>query len=104
MSAVAIPVAPLRAPVTLKRMTRMAHRVHKHVPTCPSHCTREWDLDERSETGAYRIVARAGYGSRKAYDKPRWWPFAFQAYKAIVQLIGLLALYWLAKKLNIAIP
>jgi hypothetical protein len=79
------------------------HTPHVHGPTCSPACAREWDLDETTPTSAYRIVARKGYGNRAKQDKPRWWPFAFHAYKAIIQLLGVVGLAWLAKKLNLTV-
>ena len=73
-------------------------RPHAHTSDCPAHCSRLWDLDERTSTAAYRIVARHAYGNRPKKDKPRWWPFAFHAYKALIQLLGAAGLLWLAKK------
>lgn len=84
-------------------------RPHVHTAECfdPARppCSRTWDLeeaDERTVTGAHRIVTRTGYGKRPG-DKPRWWPFAFHAYKALVQLAGLIGLAWLAKKLGLTV-
>jgi hypothetical protein len=78
-------------------------RQHVHGPACAPSCAREWDLDEKTETSAFRIVTRQGYGNRPKHDKPRWWPFAFHAYKALVQLAGLVGLAWLAKKLGLTV-
>ena len=75
--------------------------VHKHGPNCQVNCTRTEDVDPHTATGAYRIVAQKGYGKRDPHDKPRWWPFAFHAYKALVQLAGVVGLAWLAKKLGL---
>ena len=73
---------------------------HVHTERCPPHCSRTEDVDERTATGAYRIVARRGYGNRPHIDKPRWWPFAFHAYKALIQLLGTLGILWVVNKLG----
>lgn len=75
---------------------------HLHRSDCPPNCTRTEDVDVERPTGAYLIVSRKKYGARPT-DKPRWWPFAFHAYKALVQLAGLLGLAWLAKRLNLTV-
>jgi hypothetical protein len=79
------------------------NRPHVHGADCAPDCAREWDLDETTPTAAYRIVARKGYGHRHQHDKPRWWPFAFHAWKALIQLGGMVGLYWVAKKLGLTI-
>jgi hypothetical protein len=60
-------------------------------------------MDERTPTAAYHIVARDRYGSRKRDTKPRWWPFAFHAWKSLVQLLGIVALAWIAKKCGLTV-
>ena len=80
------------------------HRVHVHDEHCPAHCTRGSDLSETTPTGAYHIIARGPlYGNRRKDTKPRWWPFAFHAFKAVVQLLGIVALAWIAKKLGLTV-
>jgi hypothetical protein len=79
------------------------HIPHVHGKDCAPGCVREWDLDESTQTAAYRIVAQDGYGKRHKHDKPRWWPFAFHAYKALIQLLGLVALYWVSKLLHLPV-
>lgn len=80
----------------------MSLKTHKHGPTCPPDCAREHDVDAASATGAYRIVTRQEYG-RRPVDKPRWWPFAFTAYKAMIQVCTVLGLAWLAKRLGLTV-
>jgi hypothetical protein len=80
------------------------NRPHVHDGYCAPDCARVEDLDETSQTAAYRIMARKGYGHRHPKDKPRWWPFAFHAYKAIIQVTGIAALAWVAKKCGLTIP
>jgi hypothetical protein len=78
------------------------HSPHHHGPECPPHCTRERDLSETTPTGAYHIIARGPlYGNRRKDTKPRWWPFAFHAYKAAIQVATVLGLAWLAKRLGL---
>lgn len=79
----------------------MTHHVHNK--DCPGHCSREVDVDPRTTTGTYRIVARKGYGSRPKHDKPWWFPFVFHAYRSIIQLLGLVGLAWLMRKLGLAV-
>jgi hypothetical protein len=80
------------------------NRPHLHDPDCAPDCARTVDLCEETPTAAFRIVARRGYGHRHKHDKPRWWPFAFHAYKALIQLTGIAALAWVAKKCGLTIP
>lgn len=75
---------------------------HLHGPDCHPHCNREVEVDERSVTGAHRIVTRRGYGRRPG-DKPRWWPFAFHAYKAVVQVVTLVAIALIVKHCGIPV-
>jgi hypothetical protein len=70
---------------------------HVHGRDCPGHCSREWDVDPATTTGSWRVVTRKGYGSRPKVDRPRWWPLLLIGYKAVVQLLGILALAWVAK-------
>jgi hypothetical protein len=70
---------------------------------CPPRCTRTEDVDPRTTTGAYHIVSKTIYGRRPG-DKPRWWPFAFHAYKAIVQVVTVLGLAWVLKRLGLTAP
>ena len=79
------------------------HRPHVHDEHCNPACSREWDLDDRTPTAAWHIVSRERYGNRKQDRKPRWWPFAFHAFKAVVQLLGIVALAWIAKKLGLTV-
>lgn len=60
-------------------------------------------VDHRTPTGTYRIVARKGYGNRK-YDRPAWWPFAYHAFRALVQLLGVIALAYVAKRCGLVVP
>ena len=80
----------------------MSMRTHIHTTSCSPDCARELDVDPASVTGSYRVVSRSGHGNRAA-DKPRWWPFAIIAYKALVQLCGVLGLAWLARKLGLTV-
>ena len=73
------------------------NRPHVHTPECHATCSRQVDLDERSITGAYRIVTRTAYGTRKRDVKPRWWPFAFHAFKAAIQFVVAVLTLWLAR-------
>jgi hypothetical protein len=77
------------------------NRPHVHAPDCPAACNRQWDLDERSETGAYRIVTRSGYGKRGKKDRPWWWPVLFHTYKALIQILSAVGILWLASKLGL---
>ena len=77
------------------------HRPHVHDEHCGPTCSREWDMDERTPTAAYHIMARDRYGSRKHDTKPRWWPFAYHGFKAAVQVVTVLGIAWLAKKLGL---
>jgi hypothetical protein len=81
----------------------MSDRRHVHSEKCagPPTCVREWDLDERSQTGAYRIVTRKGYGARAAHDKPRWWPIAYHGFKTLITVVGILLANYIAKKLGL---
>lgn len=71
-------------------------RAHLHGPDCAPNCARTVEVDEQSVTGAHRIVTRRGYGRRPG-DKPRWWPFAFHAYKAAVQVVVIILLAAIAR-------
>jgi hypothetical protein len=55
-------------------------------------------MDETTPTAAWAIATRKGYGARRKDTRPRWWPFAFHAFKAVVQLLGIIALAWVAKR------
>lgn len=58
-------------------------------------------MDERTPTAAWAIATRKGYGARRKDTRPRWWPFAFHAYKAAIQVATILGLAWAAKKLGL---
>ena len=77
---------------------------HRHTVACPPDCTREVDVDPASVTGSYRIVMRKKYGNRPGDDKPRWWPLVHHAWKAAVNVLTIVGLAWLLKKLGLTPP
>jgi len=79
------------------------YRHHQHGDGCSPTCSREWDVDERTPTAAYHIIARGNYGKRPKADKPRWWPFAYHGFKQLVNLIGIVVLALVAKKCGLTV-
>ena len=78
-------------------------RTHHHDSACPPECSRERDIDATTPTGSYQIaVSREGL--KRAVEKPRWWPFVLIGFKQAVNVLSLIVLAYILKRLGLVAP